>query len=91
MKAELVRMPGFAAAVIVREETSYDSNCVVLFQGQFCYQLAQALVTSVEKNMCPECGGFNGDHRENWVKTGQDGFGSVEGFWQKCNTAKVKS
>lgn len=36
-------------------------------------------------NQCSECGGFGGVHREYFVKTGQDGFGSVDGYYRRCS------
>lgn len=35
---------------------------------------------------CPECGGI-GKHQSYWVRTGQDGFGTVEGYTRQCSRA----
>ena len=37
---------------------------------------------------CPECGAYNGSHREYFVKTGQDGGGGVDGYYRKCKTGE---
>jgi hypothetical protein len=37
---------------------------------------------------CPECGAYNGGHREYFVKTGQHGGGEVYGHYQQCETGK---
>ena len=34
---------------------------------------------------CEECGTFGGEHKEYFVKTGQCGAGSVEGYYRKCS------
>jgi hypothetical protein len=36
-------------------------------------------------SQCTECGGPNGYHREYFIKTGQCGAGSVEGYYKMCS------
>lgn len=38
--------------------------------------------------VCPECDGKDGKHRELFVKTGQSGFGEVDGYYRECRTGQ---
>jgi len=34
--------------------------------------------------LCSECGKANGNHGDYFIKTGQDGLGSVDGYYKDC-------
>lgn len=41
---------------------------------------------------CLECEGFlmKGRHHQMFIKTGQSGFGDVEGYYRNCSTGKSR-
>lgn len=70
---------------IVLVEYDKFTNTVISVRGPHSEALAKDFAGMINRQQCPECGRFGGAHGDIFIKTGQDGFGSVEGHYVKCS------
>lgn len=92
-KAISVDVPVGRSAWIATDNVRYDEKGnwlgreVVQVEHTFSREEAQRLQKILG---CPECGGGGiGEHHSYFVKTGQDGFGSVDGYTKQCTRKSV--
>lgn len=88
MKAEKVELRCDTTVVVIKGD-SYGENVVININGIYSSNLADGIVRMINENQCRACGKFNGLHGEIYIKTVQDGFGSVEGYYAMCPNSKV--
>ena len=92
MSTVTVQLPKGRPAYISTDQIRYDERGnwlgreVILVEKTFSKGEAETLQRFLG---CLECGGI-GEHRSYFVKTGQDGFGTVNGYTKQCTRAEVK-
>lgn len=76
--------------------TVNDSNKLYDYKGEFIGFVVREMESFTAEELkatnsaCKECGAFGGEHREYFLKTGQCGAGSVEGYYKKCSIGAGK-
>jgi len=88
MKAIAHNLGNHQAIVLVENDTLYKT--AILINGHYASTLAEDFAGMINNQQCPECGRFGGKHGDIFIKTGQDGFGSVEGHYVNCSHLTVK-
>jgi len=82
-----VDIPAGRKALIVTDIVRYDEKGNLL--GREVIEVEKTYSAAEVQRLrqilgCPECGGI-GTHTSYFVRTGQNGFGDVEGYSQKCS------